>query len=209
MTVVAHAEQPVALDPRVVAIGAASGLSSGAALVAAIMLDRPLWICCTFVFVPGLVALTALSVSLRREQQALFLSRLRSGLVAGLVATAAYDFVRWVIEALSITSTNSFIAIRVFGSGLTGGSPLQGSALAAGWLFHIVNGLGFALAYMFLAAGRPRWLAVLYALVLESFIILLYPRWLGFTLSGEFLSVSIMGHVAYGVVLGAAAARSQ
>ncbi len=190
------------------AVAAISALSSGIALVAAILTDRPLWATSVFFMVPGFVAFVAASVTLRRDQQALFLVRLRTGLLAGALATAAYDISRWSVEATNLSSSNSFVAIRVFGTGLTGRSPFDAAALAAGWTFHLVNGLGFALAYMFLAAGRRWWYAVGYALVLEAFLVGLYPGWLGLTLTREFLSVSIGGHIAFGTVLGVMAART-
>ena len=203
----AVAPNPIGLRPVVVAIAAAGSASSGAALVVAIVLDRPLWLASTFIFVPGFVAFVALTVTLRRDEQELFLIRLKYGALAGAAATIAYDTIRWTIERLDLTSTNSFQAIRIFGAGLTGGGATGNGALAAGWAFHTVNGVGFALAYVFLAAGR-RWLwAVAYALVLEAFMLMLYPGWLGFSMNGEFLSVSITGHLAYGAVLGVLSAR--
>ena len=57
------------------------------------------------------------------------------------------------------------------------------------------------------AAGRRWWWAVAYALVLESFMIMLYPGWLGFSMNGEFLTVSITAHLTFGAVLGVLAAR--
>ena len=195
------------LKPAVVAIAAAASLSSGAALVFAIVTDKPLWLTSTFVFVPGFVALVALTVIARRDQQELFLIRLRVGVIAGLLGTLAYDVSRWTIESSGLASTDSFLALPVFGSGLTGASTTATSALIAGWAFHLVNGVGFALAYVFVAAGRhPLW-GVLYALVLEAFMVTLYPGWLGITLGAEFLSVSVLGHVAYGGVLGVMARR--
>ena len=183
--------KPSSLRPAVAAIAAACALSSGAALAAAIVLDRPLWLASSFVFVPGFVAFVALTVTVRRDEQELFLLRLKAGLVAGALATLAYDGIRWIIERLDLVSVNSFQAIRIFGAGLTGAGATGNAALAAGWAFHAINGFGFGLAYVFVAAGRRWGWAVAYALVLESFMIMLYPGWLGFSMSGEFLTVSI------------------
>jgi hypothetical protein len=47
------------LRPIVLWIGAAAAMSSGVALVVAILTERPLWLAATFVFVPGLIAFTA------------------------------------------------------------------------------------------------------------------------------------------------------
>jgi hypothetical protein len=201
--------RPIGLRRSVAVIAALGALSSGGALVATILLDRPLWLASVFVFVPGFITLVALSVMLRRDEQTLFLTRLRAGVIAGIGATAAYDIVRWVIERLDLVRPRSFVAIRVFGAGLTGRDATSDAALVAGWVFHAVNGIGFALAYIFVAAGRRFSYAIVYALALEAFMVSLYPGWLGFTLNGEFLSVSVAGHLAYGTVLGLIARRSE
>jgi hypothetical protein len=197
------------LDPWVVAITVAASLSSGGALVLAILSDAALSLTSVFVAVPGFIALVGLTVWARRDQQTLFLARLRSGAIAGVLATAAYDIVRWAVEAANLVSINSFQAIRIFGVGLTGRPLDDGRSIAAGWTFHAVNGIGFALAYFFLAAGRRWWLGVGYALILEVWMISLYPGWLGFSMNGEFFSVSMLGHVAYGAVLGRLAERAR
>lgn len=205
MSTAVSPQQP--LRPAVAWIAASCALSSGVALVISILTDRPLWLTSTFVFLPGFVGLVALTVMARRDEQDLFLTRLWIGVVAGVLATLAYDVVRWAIEAADLTSTHSFLAIRAFGAGLTDTAASTWQSGVAGWAFHAANGIGFAVAYVMVAAGRRWWWAVLYALVLEAFMISLYPGWLGLTLSGEFFSVSITGHVAYGVVLGVIAQR--
>ena len=199
----------VQIRPAVIALAAGAGLSSGAALAISIIADRPLWLASTFVFFPGLVAFAGMSVIAGRSRQELFLERLRAGLISGALATACYDISRWVVEAPGLVNSDTFRAIAIFGTGLTGFPPDTAPAIAAGWAFHICNGLGFAVAYMFVAAGR-RWpWGVAYALALESAMVALYPGWLGFSLTTEFLSVSILGHLAYGTVLGVAAERQR
>jgi hypothetical protein len=44
--------------------------------------------------------------------------------------------------------------------------------------------------------------------VLEAFTVALYPPWLGLTAVAEFVSVSLLGHLAYGTTLGLVTARS-
>jgi hypothetical protein len=189
-------------------IGALGALSSGVALVLTIVTGRPLWLSSTFIFVPGLLAIVGVSVALRRDQQRLFLARCRKGLVAGVLSTAAYDVTRAAIEGTGMVHTSTFAAIRVFGAGLTSQPAWTTHALIAGWAFHVCNGLGFAVAYTLVAAGRFWVLAIGYALGLEAFIVALYPSWLGITLTKEFVSVGVLGHIAYGTVLGCLAKRS-
>lgn len=192
----------VRLRPATVVIGAGAGMSSGAALVIAIVFHRPLWLASTFVFAPGMIALAALAVALRPEQQALFFARAKRGLVAGVLATGAYDLIRWVVETTDVVGTRSFLAIRAFGVGLTGLPAEHAGAAAAGWAFHACNGIGFAVAYVLVAAGRPWALGIAFALGLEAAVVTLYPGWLGISLTREFLSVSILAHVAYSSVIG-------
>lgn len=187
---------------------AAGASSSGLALVLTILTDRPLWLWSSFIAVPGLIAVGGLSVWMRRRQEDLFLSRLRAGAIAGVIGTAAYDGVRAFVEGLNIVSTHTFRAIPIFGAGLTGRDASTVAAIAAGWGFHLMNGIGFAISFVLLAAGRPVWWGIAFALVLEGLIVAMYPGWLGFSLTGEFVTVSVLGHVAYGAVLGAVARRT-
>jgi len=197
------------LRPEVVTIGALAGLASGAALLVSILGRAPLSLAATFFLVPALVAFLALTVTVRREQQQLFLARLRVGALAGLLGTAAYDLLRGLSEAAGLATSATFQAIPAFGAGLTGRAPADPASLAAGWAFHFCNGVGFAIAYTMVCAGRPWWWAVAYALLLEAMLVSLYPGWLAVPLSSEFVSVSVAGHLAYGVVLGALARRSR
>jgi hypothetical protein len=70
--------------------------------------------------------------------------------------------------------------------------------------YHYLNGLCFAAGYSLLFRGRPFALGIAWAMGLEAAMLLVYPRWLpalGRVL-GEFTVVSMIGHVAYGTVLG-------
>lgn len=197
------------IAPAVLWVAGACAVASGAALVAAILTERPLWLAATFILVPAFVCFVALTTIARRHQQRLFLVRLRQGALAGFLATLAYDVSRWAVEVTDLSPTNSFAAMPHFGDGLTQLGTEHAVSIATGWAFHFVNGIGFGIAYLMVMAGRKWWWAVLYGLGLELFMVALYPRWLGVTLSREFLSVSIGGHVAYGAVLGLMAERTE
>jgi hypothetical protein len=190
-------------------IAAGCAVASGAALVVSILLERPLWLSGTFILVPAFVCFVALTTLARRHQQHLFLARLRAGALGGLLGTLAYDVSRWAVEVTDLSPTNSFRAMPHFGDGLTGLGTEHAASLSAGWAFHFVNGIGFGIAYVMLFAGRRWYWAILYGLALEAFMVALYPKYLGVTLSREFLSVSIGGHLAYGAVLGMCAERSE
>lgn len=197
-----------ALRPSVVLLGAVAGLSSGAALVATIVLGWSLALGAVFVMVPALVAVGAISASTRRDEQVLFLARLRFGAIAGVLGTAGYDGIRAALQQLGLAGGMPFAAIPLFGTGLTGLSPHDPVAIGAGWAFHAVNGIGFAIAYTLVAAGRPWYWGMVYALFLEGMMVTLYPGWLHMGLTADFLTLSVSGHFVYGAVLGTIAQRT-
>jgi hypothetical protein len=197
-----------ALRSSVVVLGAAAGLSSGAALVATILLGWSLALGLVFIAVPALVAVAAASATARREEQALFLARLRFGAIAGILGTAGYDGIRAGLQQIGLAGGIPFAAIPLFGTGLTGLSPRDPVAIAAGWAFHAVNGVGFAIAYTLVAAGRPWYWGIIFALFLEAMMVTLYPGWLHMGLTTDFLTLSVSGHFVYGAVLGSIAQRT-
>jgi len=204
----ASVELRTGLRPMLVVVGVAAGLSSGAALVATITLGWSLALSTAFIAVPALVAVGALSSTARREQQDLFLNRVRTGAVAGVLATAGYDAIRVVLEQAGLAVGKSFLAIPLFGTGLTGLPPSDPVAVAAGWAFHAVNGVGFATAYTLVAAGKAWWWGIVFALFLEGMMVTLYPGWLRVPLTTEFLTLSVSGHFIYGSILGVLARRA-
>ena len=132
--------------------------------------------------------------------------RVAVGLVAGAAATAAYDLVRFCLIVVMGWSADAFTPLRLFGQMLIGEEASRRWQWLAGTAFHVANGLGFAIGYVLVIRRPAVWSAIVWALVLEAFTILLYPDWLGLTALSEFLSISMVGHLAYGVVLGLVAA---
>jgi hypothetical protein len=200
---------PVGLRRSTVLVAVGCALSSGIALVVAIVSHTNLAMACTFIVVPAFIAFVAMTVMVRRDEQALFFHRLRAGLLAGALGTAAYDGLRFAVESAGLSSAGTFRAIKVFGWGLTGQELDSAPALVAGWSFHVLNGVGFALAYVMVMAGRRLYWAVLYAMVLEVAMVTLYPGWLDMTPSSEFLTLSVLGHVGYGLAVGAVSERAR
>jgi len=198
----------VPLSPATVVVAAGCALSSGIALVVAILADLNLSLACTFVLVPAFIAFLAVTVIVRRHEQTLFFVRLKAGLVAGVLGTIAYDGLRFAVENAGLSSANSFRAIRVFGMSLTAQPIDAPGAIAAGWTFHVVNGVGFAVAYVMVMAGKRLYWGLLYAMALETAMVTLYPGWLQMTPSAEFLTLSVLGHFAYGAVVGAIGERT-
>ena len=178
-------------------------LTTGAGLVIYIVagLSLPLAV--------GLVALIGLGVTwiVWRQTPAtirpILKHRAMVGLQAGIIATIAYDVCRYIFVTFLHFSFWPFDIFSIFGRLLIGDSAPATIAVAVGVLFHYANGIGFALGYVLLFRRPSIVTGLIWAAVLELFMVSLYPGWLGLKALDEFLSVSIFGHVVYGTVLGA------
>lgn len=71
-----------------------------------------------------------------------------------------------------------------------------------GVLYHYVNGTFFAVSFAILFAPRGWWAGILWALGLEVLMLSVYPGWLHPQALGELVSISLLGHLAYGTTLG-------
>ncbi|HET7772023.1 MAG TPA: hypothetical protein VFN74_24840 [Chloroflexota bacterium] len=127
---------------------------------------------------------------------------LKVGLISGALATAAYDGFRYLIIEVLAISFWPFDIFTHFGRGLVGADAPAALVTAAGVLFHIANGVGFATAYT-VAFGRSGWVAgIAWAMCLEVMMVSFYPGWLNMKALDEFLQVSVFGHFVYGSTLG-------
>jgi hypothetical protein len=134
--------------------------------------------------------------------------RARAGLVAGIAATASYDLVRLALVKFAHFTFWPFDIFGVFGRAIlgTGADPIV--LRAAGLTYHLANGICFGIAYSLVWGRRGPLTGLVWGLGLETFMVSLYPGWLHIdALLGEFLSVSLLGHITYGVVLGTIARR--
>lgn len=178
-------------------------LSSGGALVASILTGLPLW------FSLGLLGTTAvLLVTLRwlQSDEAIRLclrAQLRAGLVAGLGATAAYDASRLLLVHLGRLPLSPFETFGIFGQLILGGGSPSWLTYGVGTAYHILNGIAFAIGYCFLLGGRSWKWGVVWGLGLEAGMLSLYPGWLRLdAVIVEFTTMSFVGHLFYGGVLG-------
>ena len=158
------------------------------------------------VLTPLTVLLLAAIVAGKRIQgREIFLQRVWGGMFAGFMGLIAYDVIRWLIMLSGIVHFNPFRAIEVFGLLIMKTNVDTTLTKTLGWLFHTWNGLSFAVMFT-LAFGRGKiWQAVVWSLVLEAAMIVTYPSMLRIKLDLPFLSISIIGHIAYGLALGYAA----
>jgi hypothetical protein len=131
------------------------------------------------------------------------------GIVAGIVATAAYDGSKALLSNLDPAPWNPFDAFRIFGEALIGAGWPDPVIRAVGLAFHVSNGTTFGLAFALLFglwSARRLGLAILagvaWGLFLETFQLTLYPGWMSIKFLDEFRQVSFGGHVVYGACVG-------
>ncbi len=180
-------------------------LSTGAALAVFVLTGISLRVgmAAAAILIAGAVVLVR--VRLPEPSRSLVRSRAVQGAGAGLLATAAYDLCR--LGAVTLIGVNywPFDVFSRFGRLLVGEAAPAGMAVAVGTAYHYLNGVGFAIAYTLLVRRPGILTGLAWAALLEVFMVTLYPGWLGLRALDEFLSVSITGHAAYGLVLGATA----
>lgn len=177
-------------------------LSSGAALLTYIISGISL----SAAFL--LILLIAISLGAylwkRRQKQsnAFLVSRFKIGALAGFLATIAYDVSRYLLIEFTGISFWPFDIFTVFGQALVGAGYTGIWVTVAGVTYHMLNGIGFGIAYTIWAGERGIWTGILWAFILEVFMVTIYPGWLSINAIREFIDVSVLGHLVYGIVLG-------
>lgn len=198
---------PVHAEPDWVLAGAA--LCSGAALVTSVLLGLSLAVTITG---GALLSATLIGHRLRTTTprvRSLLRRRFVFGVAAGIAATAAYDLGRLSVVLAAGLHTSPFEMIPRFGMAILGPAADAQLAVAIGVLYHVLNGVSFAIAYVILFGGRPWGIGVAWAFGLELLMLLVYPRWLGVaSLGEEFTIVSGTGHLCYGAVIGLVGQRA-
>ena len=151
------------------------------------------------VLIPAWLALAGAGLIARLENGD-FTGRLIAGARAGFWATAAYDLWRAPVVLLAI---DPFKAHAMFGELATGWPPEEVGTRVIGWIYHLCNGVGFAIMYA-MSVKRPGiGSAVIWALLLETAMMMTpYREMVGIRGTGLFLLISGTGHVVFGAVLG-------
>jgi hypothetical protein len=130
------------------------------------------------------------------------------GLISGVLATIAYDVSRYLLVTLTPMTVWPFEAFMVFGQAFVGNAEVRGTGIfLIGTVYHVINGLGFAVAYTFAFGRKGVWAGLTWAMVLEVVMLSVYPGWLNIHQIGQFVGMSFFGHVFYGIVLGYAAQK--
>lgn len=162
----------------------------------------------SFVSLPALVVVVAIGVWAQRVARQPFFNRLAVGVIAGFIATLAYDGVRWAIQETAPLDYDGFRSISIFGSLILSKPETALDARIAGWTYHFWNGISFGVMYA-LVAGPARWYwGLAWGMALEMMMIGIYPVAFAIQRSDPaFLAISMTGHAAYGAVLGLLAER--
>lgn len=181
-------------------------LASASASILALLLHAVGWLPMYFLVdlmaAPSLVVLLVLGIIARRINQPIFLNRLAVGAWGGLAATLAYDAVRLALWRTGVFRFNPFVSHPIFGWLITGLPEETLTAQLVGWSYHFWNGFGFGIMYT-LVAGPAHWgYALLWALFLEIGWLTALPSVLEFRLNPELITLSMIGHGAYGIALG-------
>jgi hypothetical protein len=195
--------------PTPLLVAGIASLGNGIALLGNIFLGLPLPALLATTWTTAVVALLVIGGLGRPAARARLRAHILVGIGAGLIAVASYDVTKAVLSQLDPSPFNPFEVTKVFGRLLLGGGASSEAIVAAGWAFHLVNGVTFAIAYALLLArdgdvSRRRGLVtgIAWGLFLESFQLAIYPGWLNIGFVDEFRQISFLSHVVFGAVLG-------
>jgi hypothetical protein len=190
-------------DPTLTIIVVVCSLTSvGAFLLDAFgLLAMPFTI--SFISLPALLVTLVVAVWAGRFGRQYFLRRLYIGLVAGLIATLAYDAIRATIMVGYPGDFNPFRSHPNFGALILDTSPATTAAHLTGWAYHFWNGISFGIIFVMLAGGVRFYYALIWALALETATVTIYPNVFDISRSDwMFVAVSFIGHAVYGLTLG-------
>ncbi len=182
-------------------------LATGAALVIYILSGFSLPVLVALNFCLGGLVVYRVWHFTPTEARPLLKRRALAGTIGGVAAIFAYDGIRLGLVKFFHFTFWPFDIFAVFGRALLGADAPDAAKIIAGVLFHCVNGIGFGVAFAFLWKAPTIWKGIAWGLFLECCMITLYPGWLHVKFMEEFVSVSIVGHLAYGVVLGSVTKR--
>jgi hypothetical protein len=192
-----------------VSAGLAAGFS-GLAIVGYILGIGPLWVLEIALLVVAIALLLGTSRRASRSVSSAVWAVGRAGLVGGLAATVVYDASRTILSVLDPSPYNPFEAVRRFGIGILGLDAAPATLIVVGLAVHLLNGASFGGIYALFVGRRATttraaltW-GLIWGITLEIIQSILYPGWLQISATlREFLVISGLGHVAYGLTLGA------
>lgn len=186
-------------------------LTACAASIASLLLEWLGWIrmpyTISFVSLPGLVTIVALTIWSRRAARTLLFNRLAVGTLGAALGLVAYDVLRWLVQETLPVDFDAFAAFPTFGHLMTGRPRDDTIAIAAGWAYHLTNGWTFGIIYTLLAGPARWWWGLVWGGALELAMMVVYPSLLHPKSISSFVIVSVVGHTAFGAVVGLTAQR--
>lgn len=158
--------------------------------------------------VPATAALALLGlVAPRRPALADVSEALRLGAIGGLIGTLGYDAFRIPFE--QIGGFRVLAPIQAYGVLALDTSSSSRWTGFVGWSFHVVNGLGFAIAYAAVARRRHWAWAVAWALLLETATVVTpFATMFGLRGKWDVIAIAYMAHVPYGLAVGIVCRRA-
>lgn len=156
------------------------------------------------------VALVALIATLAAGSRRRLATLVARGAFWGLVATLAYDVTRLTLRRLAGLDHDPFLAVATFGTALAGHPAGAFAAGAAGWTWHLLNGMGFGIAFALLWPRGGAWAGLSCALLLQLLLMTVHPPLVGVSPGDPgFLVLGFTGHALFGLVLGLGVARAE
>ena len=182
-------------------------LATGGGLVVYILTKISLPFTVAGVFLAGLFLAALAWQRTRVDQRQALKHRALVGAGGGLVGIIVYDTIRLLMVKVFHYRFWPFDILRIFGQALIGPNASHVMQTTAGVLFHATNGMAFGIAFVMICRRPTIWQGIVWGLFLECCMVSLYPGWLHVKFMQEFLSVSIVGHLAFGLTLGSIAQK--
>ncbi len=180
----------------------AGALASGAALVTHILsgISLGLAIIVAIVLVSLVIAMLWKRIAFQERRR--LATYVKVGFLAGCFATASYDTAKFALSQLDPSPYNPFEAIRIFGILLANSASPTTIIYATGTAFHFLNGITFGIAFCLLFKRHSILTGIFWGIILELFQLTLFPGWLDIRFYQEFIQISALSHIIYGVILG-------
>lgn len=150
--------------------------------------------------IPGLLIIVGIYAWSHKTSNDTLRESLQLGFMAGLAGTIAYDLAR---VPFYILGQRIFAPISAYGVWLLDANSSNQYTELAGWGYHFLNGISFGVMYTLFMRGKPVYLAICWACLLETIAFLSpFGRIFGFTTNMYALGIAYFGHFVYGIPLG-------
>jgi hypothetical protein len=180
-------------------------LFSGLALMVFIFSGLHLFFSILLFFAPSLFLFHRISQQLTTIAKRTLKADIKNGVYIGILATFAYDIVRFLLYTTGAVNFFPFETFHLFGNALVGENVSYNFAFGIGTCYHILNGITFSIAYRISFKDKNYIWGIISAMALELLMLISYLNWINLNLNGkmtDFLIVSMVGHFSYGATVG-------